>query len=174
MRHSRARRDGDRAPTGRGFARGVANNLDCTSGGGQFRLNKEWEAILQTGRYAPVSSGLACCRSRFVFEAHSAARVSAGPVRPAWPPNLVCSCRIALATQTPAQRGRDRLARWDWDNHLNVATTLTRDHHADVFAGQSSGTITWIVRPVGEVFYEEEFGQSQPFPGCWSDMEVGG
>ncbi|SIO41759.1 hypothetical protein SAMN05443247_05092 [Bradyrhizobium erythrophlei] len=53
--------------------------------------------------------------------------------------------------------------RWDWGTiHLNAETALTRDHHADVFLGGSiEGPSKWPVRPVAEVFYEKEFGQSE-------------
>jgi len=51
--------------------------------------------------------------------------------------------------------------RWDWGAvHLNAATALTREHHADVFLGASFDSQTkWIVRPVAEIFYERDFGQ---------------
>jgi hypothetical protein len=57
--------------------------------------------------------------------------------------------------------------RWDWGTiHLNAATELTRDHHADAFVGAIvEGPIKWPVRPVAEIFYENEFGQAQTFSG---------
>jgi hypothetical protein len=53
--------------------------------------------------------------------------------------------------------------RWEWGTiHLNVATALTRDQHADLFLGAIvEGPIKWPVRPVIEVFYEDEIGQSR-------------
>jgi hypothetical protein len=53
--------------------------------------------------------------------------------------------------------------RWDWGTiHLNAETALTRDRHADIFLGGIiEGPSTWSVRPVAELFYEKEFGQSE-------------
>jgi hypothetical protein len=52
--------------------------------------------------------------------------------------------------------------RWEWGTAtFNVQTTLTRDHHADLFLSTIlEGPSQWKVRPVAEIFYEEEFGQS--------------
>jgi len=52
--------------------------------------------------------------------------------------------------------------RWDWGAiHFNAAATLTREQHADVFVGGIlEGPAKWTVRPVAELFYEEELGQS--------------
>lgn len=57
--------------------------------------------------------------------------------------------------------------RWDWGSvHLNTAATLTREHHGDVFLGAIvEGPGKWTVRPVGEVFYEKEFGQFETVSG---------
>jgi hypothetical protein len=53
--------------------------------------------------------------------------------------------------------------RWDWGTaHLNMQGELTRDHNADLFLGTIlEGPAKWTVRPVAEVFYENEFGVSQ-------------
>lgn len=57
--------------------------------------------------------------------------------------------------------------RWDWGAiHLNAAASLTRDQHGDIFVGSIlEGPAKWTVRPVAEVFYEEEFGQSHTISG---------
>jgi len=57
--------------------------------------------------------------------------------------------------------------RWEWGTiNLNVETVLTRDHHADVFVGAIlEGPSTWTVRPVAEVFYENEFGKMETISG---------
>jgi hypothetical protein len=57
--------------------------------------------------------------------------------------------------------------RWDWGAiHLNGATALTRDQHADLFAGAIfEGPSKWTVRPVAELFYEKEFGKSETVSG---------
>ena len=57
--------------------------------------------------------------------------------------------------------------RWDWGTaHFNLQTELTRDHNADLFVGTIlEGPIKWPVRPVAEIFYEDEFGVSQTVSG---------
>jgi hypothetical protein len=57
--------------------------------------------------------------------------------------------------------------RWDWGSvHFNLQTSLTRDQHADVFVGTIvEGPAKWIVRPVAEVFYEDEFGKGETVSG---------
>ncbi|WP_245287057.1 hypothetical protein [Bradyrhizobium sp. Tv2a-2] len=57
--------------------------------------------------------------------------------------------------------------RWDWGTiHLNAQTALTRDHHGDLFLDAIvEGPNTWTVRPVAEVFYENEFGKEETFSG---------
>lgn len=57
--------------------------------------------------------------------------------------------------------------RWDWGAvHVNAATTLTREHHGDIFLGTIiEGPGKWTVRPVAEVFYEKEFGQFETVSG---------
>ncbi|MGB7938889.1 MAG: hypothetical protein WCF72_09745 [Pseudolabrys sp.] len=55
--------------------------------------------------------------------------------------------------------------RWDWGTaHLNIAGALTRDQHPDLFTGVIlEGPHKWVVRPVAEFFYEEEFGGARTF-----------
>jgi hypothetical protein len=50
---------------------------------------------------------------------------------------------------------------WDWASvHVNVAASLTRQQHADVFLGLIfEGPQDWPVRPVAEIFYERGFGE---------------
>jgi len=57
--------------------------------------------------------------------------------------------------------------RGDWGTvHFNVETSLTRDHHADVFVGTIiEGPFKWKVRPVAEFFYEKEFGMEETVSG---------
>jgi len=51
--------------------------------------------------------------------------------------------------------------RFEWGTiHFNAESALTREHHADLFVSMIlEGPSTWTVRPVAEIFYEEEFGQ---------------
>jgi hypothetical protein len=57
--------------------------------------------------------------------------------------------------------------RWDWGTvHFNAAATLTRDQHGDLFVGTIlEGPSKWTVRPVAEIFYEEEFRQAHTISG---------
>jgi hypothetical protein len=57
--------------------------------------------------------------------------------------------------------------RWDWGTiHFNAETALTREHHDDLFLSAIvEGPSTWTVRPVAEIFYENEFGKAQTFSG---------
>jgi outer membrane receptor protein involved in Fe transport len=55
--------------------------------------------------------------------------------------------------------------RFQWTTiHLNAQAELTRDQHADAFLGAIiEGPSTWKMRPVAEVFYENEFGTAQTY-----------
>jgi hypothetical protein len=57
--------------------------------------------------------------------------------------------------------------RWEWGAvHYNVQAMLTRDHHADLFVGTIvEGPRSWKVRPVAEIFYENEIGEAQTVSG---------
>jgi hypothetical protein len=57
--------------------------------------------------------------------------------------------------------------RWEWGTvHYNVQAMLTRDHHADLFVGTIvEGPASWKVRPVAEIFYENEIGEAQTVSG---------
>lgn len=57
--------------------------------------------------------------------------------------------------------------RWDWGTiHFNVAASLTREHNGDLFTDVIiEGPSKWTVRPVAEVFYEQETNQSHTISG---------
>src|SRR5882724_5515513 len=57
--------------------------------------------------------------------------------------------------------------RWDWGTiHLNAETALTRDHHGDIFLSSIiEGPSKWRLRPVAEIFYENEFGKAETISG---------
>jgi len=49
---------------------------------------------------------------------------------------------------------------------LNLAAELTRDQRANVFTDLIlEGPSKWVVRPVAEFFYEEEFGRAHTLSG---------
>jgi len=57
--------------------------------------------------------------------------------------------------------------RWDWGTvHVNNAVELTRDQRGDVFTDLIiEGPSKWVVRPVAEFFYEQEFGRAHTLSG---------
>jgi hypothetical protein len=57
--------------------------------------------------------------------------------------------------------------RWDWGTvHFNAQTAITREHHSDVFTSVIlEGPYSWSVRPVAEIFYENEFGKQETVSG---------
>jgi hypothetical protein len=57
--------------------------------------------------------------------------------------------------------------RWDWGTvHLNVAASLTREHNGDVFTSLIvEGPSKWLVRPVAEIFYEQEVNRTNTISG---------
>jgi hypothetical protein len=57
--------------------------------------------------------------------------------------------------------------RWDWGTvHFNAEAALTREHHGDIFTGIIfEGPNSWTVRPVAEIFYENEFGKEETISG---------
>jgi hypothetical protein len=57
--------------------------------------------------------------------------------------------------------------RWPWlTAHLNVAGALTREQHADLFAGGIlEGPWEWQVRPVAEIFFERHFARETTVSG---------
>jgi len=131
-----------------------------------FGLNKEWEAILEGRVETPLSSsGPTSLSASGVFLKHI--------LRPG---SLQDQSGVSVATEfgvlLPDTNGDSGFGasvatiisqRWNWGAiHFNVATALTRDHHGDVFVDTIlEGPSNWTVRPVAEVFYEEEFGQAQ-------------
>jgi hypothetical protein len=135
-----------------------------------YGLTKEWEAVLEGQFETPLSpSGSTRLSVPAAF--------LKGVLRPG---SLQDQPGISIATEfgvlLPDSNGESGFGaslagvasqRWEWGAiHLNAATALTRDHHADVFIGTIiEGPSKWTVRPVAEVFYEEEFGKSHTISG---------
>ena len=57
--------------------------------------------------------------------------------------------------------------RWDWGTiHFNLAASLTREHNGDLFTSLIiEGPSKWTVRPVAEIFYEDEVNQAHTLSG---------
>jgi len=57
--------------------------------------------------------------------------------------------------------------RWDWGTvHVTVNTEFNREQRVDLFLSTIvEGPRTWKVRPVAEIFYEDDVGSAQTFSG---------
>lgn len=135
-----------------------------------FGLAKEWEAVLEGQLETPLSpSGPSSLTATAAF--------LKGVLRPG---SLQDQSGVSIATEfgvlLPEVNGDSRFGasiagiasqRWDWGAvHFNASAALTRDHHADLFIDTIvEGPSKWVVRPVAEVFYEEEFGTSHTISG---------
>jgi hypothetical protein len=130
-----------------------------------YGLIENWEAVLEGQVRTPFSpSGPTSLSQSGAFLKHV---VRPGVLQDRSGPSIATEFGVLL----PDSRGDSRFGasvagivsqRWDWGTvHLNVAGELTRDQNADIFSGLIiEGPSKWVVRPVAEVFYEEEFGQA--------------
>lgn len=130
-----------------------------------YGLIENWEAVLEGQVRTPFSpSGPTSLSQSGAFLKHV---VRPGVLQDRSGPSIATEFGVLL----PDSRGDSRFGasvagivsqRWDWGTvHLNVAGELTRDQKADIFSGLIiEGPSKWVVRPVAELFYEEEFGQA--------------
>lgn len=135
-----------------------------------YGLTETWEAVLEGQIQSPLSpSGPSTLTAAGAF--------LKGVLREG---SLQNKSGISVATEfgvlLPDSRGDSQLGasvagivsqRWDWGAiHLNGQFALTREHRGDVFLGTIvEGPAKWKVRPVAEVFYEREFGNSETISG---------
>jgi len=135
-----------------------------------YGLTETWEAVLEGQLESPLSpSGPSTLTAAGAF--------LKGVLREG---SLQNKSGVSVATEfgvlLPDSRGDSQLGasvagivsqRWDWGAiHLNGQVALTREHRADVFLGTIvEGPAKWTVRPVAEVFYEREFGNSETISG---------
>src|SRR4051794_16541028 len=126
-----------------------------------YGLTKEWEAVLEGQMETPISpTGPPSLTATGSF--------LKGVLRPG---SLQDKSGISIATEfgalLPEINADPRWGlswagiasqRWDWGAvHFNLGTALTREHRADLFVGTIvEGPAKWKVRPVAEVFYEQE------------------
>jgi hypothetical protein len=135
-----------------------------------FGLSKDWEAILQGQFETPLSpSGPSSLSEAGVFLKHV---LRPGSLQDKPGPSIATEFGVLLPDTIGGSGYGASVAgivsqRWDWGAiHLNVAGALTRDQHADLFTGIIvEGPSKWTVRPVAEIFYEEEFGQLRTTSG---------
>jgi hypothetical protein len=135
-----------------------------------FGLGENWEAVLQGQWQTPLSpSGPGFFSDGGLFLKRV---VIPGSLQDKAGPSVATEFGLLLPDSTGKSSAGASLAgivsqRWDWGAiHLNAAAELTRDQHANLFAGSIfEGPSNWTVRPVAEVFYEREFGQSETISG---------
>jgi hypothetical protein len=126
---------------------------------------ENWEAVLEGQLQTPFAPlGSTSLSASGVFLKHV---IHPGSLQDQLGPSIATEFGVLL----PDSSGDSRFGasidtiisqRWDWGTaHLNIAAELTRNQRADVFTDLIlEGPSKWLVRPVAEVFYEEEFGQA--------------
>jgi hypothetical protein len=135
-----------------------------------YGLSEGWEAVLEGQGQTPLSpSGPTSLTTAGAFLKHV---LQPGSLQDKSGPSVATEFGVLLPDSTGGSGVGASLAgivsqRWDWGTiHLNAETALTRDHHGDIFLdGIIEGPSKWAVRPVAEVFYENEFGKSETISG---------
>src|ERR1700738_31329 len=135
-----------------------------------YGLSEGWEAGFEGQGQTPLSrSGPTSLTAAGAFLKHV---LQPGSLQDKTGPSVATEFGILLPDSTGSSGVGASLAgivsqRWDWGTiHLNAATALTRDHHADLFLGGIiEGPSKWSVRPVAEFFYENEVGKSETISG---------
>jgi len=135
-----------------------------------YGLTETWEAVLEGQFENPLSPpGPANLKAAGAF---LKGVLREGSLQKKDGPSVATEFGVLLPdSQGPSQFGASLAGivsqRWDWGAiHLNGVAELTREHHADLFAGVIiEGPSKWTVRPVAEVFYEKEFGKSDTVSG---------
>ena len=135
-----------------------------------YGLSEGWEAVFEGQGQTPLSpSGPTSLTAAGAFLKHV---LQPGSLQDKAGPSIATEFGVLLPDSTGSSGVGASLAgivsqRWDWGTiHLNAATALTRDHHADVFLGGIiEGPSKWSIRPVAEVFYENEFGKAETISG---------
>jgi hypothetical protein len=126
---------------------------------------ENWEAVLEGQLQTPFSpSGPTALSASGAFLKHV---FRPGSLQDQLGPSIAAEFGILLPDSNGDSRAGASIdtiisQRWDWGTaHLNIAAELTRNQKADVFTDLIlEGPSKWVVRPVAEFFYEEEFGQA--------------
>jgi len=131
---------------------------------------ENWEAVLEGQLQTPFSpSGPTSLSASGAFLKHV---IRPGSLQDQSGPSIATEFGVLL----PDSIGDSRFGasidtivsqRWEWGTvHLNLAAELTRNQRADVFPDLIiEGPSRWVVRPVAEFFYEEEFGRAHTLSG---------
>jgi hypothetical protein len=135
-----------------------------------YGLTEDWEAVFEGQGQTPLSPpGPTSLTAAGAFLKHV---IVPGSLQDKTGPSVATEFGVLLPDSTGNSGVGASLAgivsqRWDWGTiHLNAETALTRDHHGDLFLGAIlEGPSAWTVRPVAEVFYENEFGKQETLSG---------
>jgi hypothetical protein len=135
-----------------------------------YGLSEGWEAVLEGQGQTPLSpSGPIGLTAAGAFLKHV---LQPGSLQDKSGPSVATEFGVLLPDSIGDSGVGASLAgivsqRWDWGTiNLNAEAALTRNHHADVFLGSIiEGPAKWAVRPVAEVFYENEFCKSETISG---------
>jgi hypothetical protein len=135
-----------------------------------FGLSGGWEAVFEGQGQTPLSpTGPTSLTGAGAFLKHV---LVPGSLQDKVGPSIATEFGVLLPDSTGENGFGASVAgiisqRWDWGTiHFNSAAALTREHRADLFVGAiAEGPAKWVVRPVAEVFYEEEFGQAHTVSG---------
>jgi hypothetical protein len=135
-----------------------------------YGLSEDWEAVFEgQGQTSLSPSGPTSLTAAGAFLKHV---VVPGSLQERAGPSVATEFGVLLPDSTGNSGAGLSLAgivsqRWDWGTiHLNAETALTRDHRGDLFLGAIiEGPAAWTVRPVAEIFYENEFGKEETFSG---------
>ena len=135
-----------------------------------YGFSEDWEAVLEGQGQTPLSQpGPTTFNAAGAFLKHV---LVPGSLQDKTGPSVATEFGVLLPDSTGNSGVGASLAgivsqRWDWGTiHLNAETALTRDHHGDLFLSTIlEGPSKWTVRPVAEVFYEEEFGKERTLSG---------
>ncbi|WP_271523219.1 hypothetical protein [Bradyrhizobium sp. CCBAU 53380] len=135
-----------------------------------YGLSPDWEAVLEGQGQTPLSPpGPTSLTAAGAFLKHV---IVPGSLQDKTGPSIATEFGVLLPDSTGNSGVGFSLAgivsqRWDWGTiHLNAETVLTREHHGDLFLGAIiEGPAARTVRPVAEIFYENEFGKEETFSG---------
>lgn len=133
-----------------------------------YGFAKDWEVVFEGRAETPLpTSGPTTLTDGGAFLKHV---LRSGVLQDQTGPSIATEFGVLLPESVGDTRFGASIAtiisqRWDWGTaHLNIAGVLTRDQHAELFTGIIlEGPYKWTVRPVAELFYEEEFGQARTF-----------
>jgi hypothetical protein len=135
-----------------------------------YGLTEDWEAVLEGIGQTPLSPpGPTNLTAAGAFLKHV---LVPGSLQDKTGPSVATEFGVLLPDSTGDSGLGASLAgivsqRWDWGTiHLNAETALTPEHHGDVFVGAIlEGPSKWTLRPVAEIFYENEFGKMETVSG---------